>query len=144
MVGEHLSNEEFFTGLSELFDSNRAKSHGSIFLTQRRLQFSFGSTASTPTKTADNPLWDTRPQDPLPIIVRATNSKSTKKVGGSRKSEKRIKLSTIVQPEALDRFYLRYAELCKAGMSALKKRDRSKRKKDKAKKRKAGDGEKKG
>jgi len=144
MAKEHLSNEEFFTKLSELFDSNRAKSHGSIFLTQKRLQFSLDSAGSTPTKSADDPLWDTHPEGPLPIIIRATNSKSAKKVDGSRKVEKKVKLSTIVQPDALDGFYVRYAELCKVGMSALKRRDRSKRKKDKAKKKKAGDGEKKG
>lgn len=143
MAKEHLSNEEFFTKLSELFGSNRAKLHGSIFLTQKRLQFSPDS-ASTPTKSADDPLWDTHPESPLPIIIRATNSKSVKKVDDSRKVVKKVKLSTIVQPDALDGFYVRYAELCKAGMSALKKRDRSKRKKDKAKKRKAVDGEKKG
>ena len=65
-------------------------------------------------------------------------------MNGNRKVEKKVKLSTIVQPDALDGFYVRYAELCKVGMSALKKRDRSKRKKDKAKKKKAGDGERKG
>ena len=45
-------------------------------------------------------------------------------------------------------FFARYADVCKAGMSGLKKRDRTKRKKDKAKKKKTttaagGDGEKK-
>lgn len=35
----------------------------------------------------------------------------------------------MVQPDELDGFYARYAEVCKAGMTALKKRDRSKRKK---------------
>lgn len=49
-----------------------------------------------------------------------------------------------MQPDQLDGFFLRYAEICKGGMSGLKKRDRSKNK-AKAKKRKggAGDGEKK-
>lgn len=44
-------------------------------------------------------------------------------------SEGKIKLSTVVQPQDLESFFARYAEICKAGMSALKKRDRSKRKK---------------
>ena len=78
---------------------------------------------------------------PLPVIVRATN--------GKWKEEKALKvqISTIVQPDALDGFYVRYAEVCKGGMQALKKRDRSKRKKDKAKKRKGttvAEGDKKG
>lgn len=50
-----------------------------------------------------------------------------------------MKISTLVQPDALDVFFARYAEVCKAGMSGLKKRDRSKAKeKLKAKKKKLG------
>jgi signal recognition particle subunit SRP14 len=45
-----------------------------------------------------------------------------------------IKLSTVVKPDDLDKFYVRYAEACKVGMGALKKRDRKKGKKDKKKK----------
>ena len=41
-----------------------------------------------------------------------------------------------MQPDALDGFFARYADVCKAGMQALKKRDRSGRKKAKAKKQK--------
>jgi signal recognition particle subunit SRP14 len=77
-------------------------------------------------------LTDLHPSGPLPILVRATNGKS--KAGRSGK----IKLSTIVEPDALEAFFIRYAEVCKAGMGALKKRDRSGRKKAKAKKKKAG------
>ena len=40
----------------------------------------------------------------------------------------------MVEPEALEAFYARYAEVCKTGMAALKPRDKSK-KKAKAKKR---------
>ncbi|KAJ9649013.1 hypothetical protein H2201_002095 [Coniosporium apollinis] len=89
-------------------------------------------TSHHPVKVADDPLWDLHPENPLPVIVRATNGKS------KEKRADKIKLSTVVQPDALETFYARYAEVCKAGMQALKKRDRSKRKKDKAKKRKTG------
>lgn len=34
----------------------------------------------------------------------------------------------MVDSDALDAFYVRYAEICKAGMLSLKPRDRSKRK----------------
>lgn len=51
----------------------------------------------------------------------------------------------MVQPDDLEGFFVRYAEVCRAGMQALKKRDRSGRKKAKAKKRKGGaEAEKKG
>lgn len=142
MAHGHLSTEEFFIKLSALLDSNREKGHGSIYLTQKRMTFSTDSASSTPAKVADDPLWDTHPENPLSVIVRASNSKSSKAKDGSRNNIPKTKFSTIVQPDALDGFYARYAETCKAGMSALKKRDRTKRKKDKRKKAKTG-GEKK-
>lgn len=74
---------------------------------------------------------DLEPPQPLPIIIRATNGKS------KEKRDKKVKLSTVVNPGDLDAFYARYAEVCKAGMTALKPRDRSK-KKAKAKKKKTG------
>lgn len=74
---------------------------------------------------------DLEPSHPLPVIIRATNGKS------KEKRAKKIKLSTVVNPEDLDAFYVRYADVCKAGMAALKPRDRSK-KKAKAKKKKSG------
>lgn len=88
----------------------------------------------SPTKVADDPLWDTHPENPLPIIIRASNNKSDKRPGTDRKDIDKIKLSTIVQPDQLDAFYVRYAEACRAGMSGLKKRDKKKGKKDKKKK----------
>ena len=70
---------------------------------------------------------------PLPLIIRASNGKS--KVNRAKK----VKLSTIVEADALEAFFARYAEVCKGGMSGLKKRDRSKAKeKLKAKKKKLG------
>lgn len=74
---------------------------------------------------------DLEPPHPLPILIRATNGKS------KEKRAKKIKLSTVVTPADLDAFYARYADVCKAGMTALKPRDRSK-KKAKAKKKKTG------
>lgn len=87
------------------------------------------STASKPT---DSPLADLEPPSaPLPILVRATDGNSQTK---DRKKSEKIKLSTVVQPDDLETFYTRYAEVCKQGMQALKKRDRSKRKKQSKKK----------
>ena len=50
------------------------------------------------------------------------------------KQSNRVKLSTVVKAEDVDGFFTRYSEVCKAGMGALKKRDRSKRKKKEKKK----------
>ena len=82
--------------------------------------------------TASQPFPDLNLSRPLPIIVRATNGKS------KQKTEK-TKLSTLVEIDTLESFFARYAEICKAGMSGMKKRDRSKQKeKLKAKKKKQG------
>jgi signal recognition particle subunit SRP14 len=85
---------------------------------------------------ADNPLWDLNPPNPLPIIVRASNAVSLEK----RKAGKKEKISTVVQPDELESFFARYAEVCKKGMEGLRKRDRSKKKKDKKKVKKDGEG----
>jgi len=45
---------------------------------------------------------------------------------------KKIKFSTVVEPDAIDAFYIRYAEACKAGMTALKKKNRRKKNRKRA------------
>lgn len=83
---------------------------------------------------------DLHPPQPLPVLIRATNGKSKK----HREAGEKVKISTIVQPDKLDAFYARYAEVCRAGMSGLKKRDKKrKRVKEKARKKKGAETEKK-
>jgi signal recognition particle subunit SRP14 len=85
----------------------------------------------------DSSSSDTDKRNQPSILIRAsdgnTNSKNPKthpEVKG--KKESKLKLSTVVQQNELETFYARYAEVCKAGMTGLKKRDR-KLKKAKAK-----------
>ena len=81
-------------------------------------------------------LPDLNSESTLPILIRATNGKSKE-----HRADK-IKLSVVVEANKVDAFFVRYAEICKAGMQGLKKRDRSGRKnKAKAKKKKEGVGE---
>jgi signal recognition particle subunit SRP14 len=71
---------------------------------------------------------DLSPASTLPVLFRVTDGKSKE-----HRSDK-VKIATVVEPGDLDGFFVRYAEVCRAGMDALKKRDRSKgkkRKKDK-------------
>ncbi|EMR63059.1 putative signal recognition particle 14kd protein [Eutypa lata UCREL1] len=124
-----LSNDEFFAKLVQLFDSRKGKDHGSIFLTQKRLSHD----QPLPEATSDTIFPDLHPPQPMPVLVRATNGKSK-----DRRKEK-VKLSTVVDADALPAFFERYADVCKAGMTTLKPRDRSKRK-GKAKKKKAAGG----
>ncbi|KAL9000880.1 MAG: hypothetical protein Q9169_000635 [Polycauliona sp. 2 TL-2023] len=125
MASGYLSIEDFFTRLSSLFQTRRNSTHGSIYLTQKRLSPQSPSAASSPPTetTTDPPFADQALSSPLPILIRASNGKS-KKV---RKDK--IKLSTIVQPDQLEPFFIKYAEILKSGAAALKKRDRSGRKK---------------
>ncbi|KAK3391579.1 signal recognition particle, SRP9/SRP14 subunit [Sordaria brevicollis] len=118
----HLTHDEFFSKLTELFDYRKNQDHGTINLVQKRL--SYNTTPSDPT----DPLADLNPANPLPVLIRATNAK-----GKDRRKEK-VKLSTIVDPADLEAFYGRYADVCKKGMGALKPRDRTKRKKQSRKK----------
>ncbi|EMF12499.1 signal recognition particle, SRP9/SRP14 subunit [Sphaerulina musiva SO2202] len=131
MAKAHLGNDEFFTKLTSLIAKTQEKGHGSIFLTQKRLTYP-ASTPVNPSQTLD-PLHDLNPpSDPLPIIIRATDGKSQSK-DSKKTTAQKIKLSTIVQPDDLESFFAKYAEVCKTGMQSLKKRDRSKRKKVKGK-----------
>lgn len=85
----------------------------------------------SPEAIANGLFSDLNPSKPLPILIRASNGKS------KERRDKKIKLSTTVEEDALESFFARYADVCKQGMSGLKKRDRSKAKeKLKAKKRK--------
>jgi signal recognition particle subunit SRP14 len=101
--------------------------------------FDSAITPPSPAKVADDPLWDTHPESSLPILIRASNNKSSKKEGTDRGTVKKMVLSTVVKPDDLDGFFVRYAESCKTGMSGLKKRDRKKGKKDKKKKKVVGE-----
>ncbi|KAF6815530.1 Signal recognition particle subunit srp14 [Colletotrichum sojae] len=126
-MANHLSHEEFFGKLTDLFEQRKGKDHGSVFLVQKRLSYD----QHIPSPTELEPFPDLKLSKPVPVIVRATNGKSKKN------RDKKIKLSTVVEVDALDDFYGRYADICKAGMVALKPRDRSK-KKAKARKKKSG------
>ncbi|KAI0381057.1 signal recognition particle 14kD protein [Hypomontagnella monticulosa] len=121
----HLSNDEFFTKLTELFEARKGSDHGSIVLVQKRLSHD----QPLPESTSDTIFPDLHPPRPMPVLIRATNAK------GKERRKDKIKLSTVVEPDSLPAFFERYAEVCKSGMTTLKPRDRSKRK-GKAKKRK--------
>ncbi|GJN71607.1 signal recognition particle protein domain-containing protein [Purpureocillium lilacinum] len=125
-MASHLSQDEFFVGLEKLFNHRKGSDHGAVYLTQKRLSHD----QDMPSPTRENPCPDLSPSQPMPVIIRASNGKSRRAEGD------KVKLSTIVKPHELDGFYSRYAEVCKAGMVALKPRDRSK-KKAKARKKKA-------
>lgn len=61
-----------------------------------------------------------------------TKTRDSKPAAITKKSPK-VKYSTIVNTADVDTFFVRYADICKAGMGGMKKRDRSAKKKGKAK-----------
>jgi signal recognition particle subunit SRP14 len=92
---------------------------------------------STPSSPESALFPDQSLTSPLPIIIHATNGNPKVQRNGkwvTAKTTQRTKLSTVVQPNDLEAFFVRYAEVCKAGMGALKKRDRSKKKRKEKKK----------
>lgn len=96
-------------------------------LTNPQLVVSFGSGA--PISSKEDPLADVASESgtsaaTYPVLIRATDGK----VRDKGITKQRLKLATVVDSDSLDAFYARYAEICKAGMLALKPRDRSKRK----------------
>ncbi|KLJ07215.1 hypothetical protein EMPG_17297 [Blastomyces silverae] len=119
MSSPHLSNDEFFTALKTLLTTQSTNARGSIFLTQKRLPPTSSSQLETTPSTSASPALA-----PAPVLVRATNG---------RHKEAKSKVSTIVQPDDIEGFFLKYAEVCKMGMVGMKKRDRSGRKKGKGK-----------
>ncbi|KAL2268134.1 hypothetical protein VTJ83DRAFT_2980 [Remersonia thermophila] len=147
-----LTHDEFFARLADVFTGPKTKGHGAVFLTQKRLTYgqepsiqqqqqqqqqqspsSSSPDPSSPDQTSPEiALPDLAPPaQPYPILIRATNGK------GKAARDRKVKLSTVVQPDEIEAFFARYAEVCKSGMAALKPRDRTKRK-AKAKKKKAG------
>ena len=76
---------------------------------------------------------DTEAPSQPAILIRAsdgnTNAPNPKNDKVQKKSKStKVKLSTVVAPDDLEAFYARYAEVCKGGMTGLKKRDRKQKK----------------
>jgi signal recognition particle subunit SRP14 len=71
------------------------------------------------------------------MIMRASDGETQSK--DRVKNKDHVNISTIVQPDDLEAFFTRYAEVCKATMLSLRKRDRRKRKGDKSKKKKGAE-----
>ncbi|KAJ5162126.1 signal recognition particle SRP14 subunit [Penicillium capsulatum] len=118
-MAPHLDADEFFSSLTDLLSKTSSKSRGSVYLTQK-------------------PLIDSVAKSPPSILIRATdgntgapNPKSATNGKITKNKQSKVKFSTVVSPDDLEAFYTRYAEVCKAGMTGLKKRDRKRKAKAK-------------
>lgn len=129
---------QFFSSLSSLLSDVSNKSQGSVYLVQKQLPASADTSSPVLKEEGQSSL----ESQPVPsILIRATDGRtgnSNPKNNTSSESKKntptsKIKISTVVASTQLETFYTRYAEICKAGMTGMKKRDRSAKKKGKAK-----------
>lgn len=111
-----LSDGQFFSSLTGLLAKTSEKSRGSVYLTQKPL-LSTGEQAET------QPSILIRASDGNTGAPKPDTNKVQKKTA---KKDTKIKLSTVVAPGDLEGFYTRYADVCKTGMTGLKKRDRKK------------------
>ena len=114
---------QFFSSLTNLLTITSQKAQGSIYLVQKPLLDNANNNGNS-TETSPPP----RPS----ILIRATdgNTHSSNPKKHETTSTK-VKISTVVSPEGLDAFYSRYAEVCKLGMSGLKKKQRKRKAKAK-------------
>lgn len=88
-------------------------------------------------KVPGDPLVDLHPTLSLPVLIRASDGETQSK--DRVKNKDHVKITTVVQPDELEAFFVRYAEVCKTSMLSLRKRDRRKRKADKSKKKKGAE-----
>lgn len=123
-----LDNAQFLKELTKLVQDNNGKS--SIYLTQKRL-----TSDKQENDLPDNvipPTEETNPKNETtyPLLVRvAMNSSNNKK-----EKQNKVKISTIVENNQLEQFWVDYVQVLKNGFIGLKKKDKKKHKKGKVSK----------
>ncbi|CAN6660670.1 signal recognition particle subunit Srp14p [Trichomonascus vanleenenianus] len=114
MATNKLSNDEFLVKLKELFAASEQA--GSVYLHQKRLTDKTDELLKEDGIENENGSYS--------VLFRATDGKSDKKV--------RQKISTVVVPGDLEKFWEGYTEAVKSGMGGLRKKDKKKKSKKKA------------
>ncbi|KAJ5623150.1 hypothetical protein N7490_011755 [Penicillium lividum] len=114
-----LSHDEFFSSLTNLLSKTSEKARGSVSMTQKPLP---NSESNSPPSTLIR-ITDGNTNAPMP--------KADKQGKITKNTSSKIKFSTVVKSDDLETFYTRYAELCKTGMTGMKKRDRKRKTKAK-------------
>jgi hypothetical protein len=112
--------------VSALLSKNGGKS--SIYITQKRLSYTIDKEIDGTLPFSDLPadvkpiLHDSTPKTKsYPVLIRITD--------GNKDKSKKMKLSTVVQPENLDLFWNEYTNILKTGFVGLKKKSKKKAKK---------------
>ncbi|KAI5965587.1 uncharacterized protein KGF55_000949 [Candida pseudojiufengensis] len=130
-----LDNTEFLKQLSEVATKNNGKS--SIYLTQKRLS-NKDEILKQDSKIKDLPtnIIDSSDKDIInnnetyPILIRVSmNSENNKD-----SKNKKFKISTIIENDQINQFWLSYIQILKNGFIGLKKKEKKKSKKNKVSK----------
>ncbi|KAK9448158.1 signal recognition particle, SRP14 subunit [Limtongia smithiae] len=121
-----LSNDEFLVQLTALF-KKKAES-GTVFLEQKRLTpYDAVENKHKPSPTDLSELQPSATATKHQLLFRATD--------GATDKTKKTKISTVVEADALDGFWTKYANTIRGEVTGLKKKDK---KKTKGKKKKGG------
>lgn len=114
-----LNNSDFLQKVNDELSSNAGKS--SVYLTQKRLSLTLEpATADNINDLSSNVVqhpndFPTNTQT-YPVLIRFTSG------------DKKSKLSTVVEPADLDKFWTEYAQILKNGFVGLKKKEKKTKK----------------
>lgn len=123
-----LDNSQFLKQLNDAVTNNNGKS--SIYLTQKRLASSSNESSSL---SIDDLPTNVIPHNQIqnstsyPILVRISMNSTNNK----DKKQEKLKLSTVVETDQLNRFWQQYIRVLKNGFVGLKKKEKKKNKKSK-------------
>ncbi|CCG22024.1 hypothetical protein CORT_0B03130 [Candida orthopsilosis Co 90-125] len=123
-----LDNSQFLKQLNDAVTNNNGKS--SIYLTQKRLASSSNESSSS---SIDDLPTNVIPHNQIqnstsyPILVRISMNSTNNK----DKKQEKLKLSTVVETDQLNRFWQQYIRVLKNGFVGLKKKEKKKNKKSK-------------
>ncbi|KAL6451574.1 SRP14 Signal recognition particle 14 kDa protein [Candida maltosa Xu316] len=116
-----LDNSNFLKELTKLVQQNNGKS--SIYLTQKRLTAEPQSN-DFPTNVIENDQLPTN-ETTYPVLVRVSMNSSDNK----KEKQNKVKISTVIENNQLEQFWVDYIQILKNGFIGLKKKDKKKNKK---------------
>ncbi|EGW35529.1 uncharacterized protein SPAPADRAFT_146876 [Spathaspora passalidarum NRRL Y-27907] len=116
-----VDNAEFIKELTKVLSTNNGKK--SVYFTQKRLSPALPLDSTTDATTADLPsnVIETEGNNTstYPVLIRISMNGKDK---NDQKSK--YKLSTIVEPQALEQFWQDYIPILRAGFVGLKKKEK--------------------
>ncbi|KAG7192975.1 uncharacterized protein KQ657_001085 [Scheffersomyces spartinae] len=126
-----LTNSDFLKELKAILGANEGKS--SVYLVQKRLSTPLpvemsekeDSISDLPSNVVVNNHFNNNTQQ-YPVLVRVATGHNEKKT--------KQKLSTVVEVDQLDQFWVDYVQVIKSGFVGLKKKEKKKAKKGKVSK----------